>query len=221
MTNPETGSVQAYQELWTQPPELDVGASQTAAAAGEAGEAVSQPPKTKTDTIPSLKSKPKPRPIVTVALFHRSSPSTTSPSPPSGLILRLGPYCQGIISLPPPSNTDTNQQHQQHQTQHQNQSHHPTSVLVERWTLSAQVWHRDPRSDYTDGTDRDVWMPCLWVCGAGTGAGTVTGTGMGMAAATAIATATTDVGMATERTVGEWIERDGVGGRWTVVEVEV
>jgi Protein HRI1 len=128
MVNPETGTLQSYQELWASPQDSNEAAMPDSAF-----------PTTMTTTprgndwfkpqsyphsspLPSLNPPPKVR--VVLALLHRPTSPVTKPQ---GLILRIGPYCQGIIEYPS-------------STIHDNlavRSRRPEDgiVCVERWTL--------------------------------------------------------------------------------------
>jgi len=201
MSDPETGLVQSYQELWTSPPVADDAYPlhhHKAPRSSGGNEAAPPTPPTQ----------PQPKAKVTVAILYRLPPApnsessdphpTPNPTPnpdaaPKGMIMRIGSHCQGIIDIPPlptPKLTDALVQVERWHLLNAPASI-PTSPTNPSTESIEHNWQRDPSSDYAEDTTCGIWMPCLWVCEEGRGLGDVV-----------------------ER-VGE----DGEVARWRVVEV--
>lgn len=169
MRNPETGALQPYQELWTcQPPdEAPNPPYQTSSPSTQpvTAAATALHP-TLTPTTP-----PKAPTRVVVAVLDRprdgtpTEPQGTRPDTEiKGMVIQIGPHCQGIIEIPP---------------RHRKPPDDDDSVVrVERWLnlppsgdamaheeSGTTAWVRDPRSDYVERLEQGLWMDCLWVCG--------------------------------------------------------
>lgn len=119
-----------YQELWGQVTQADV--------EGLLGEA------TRSVDEESLKALEQGREVVTVvALLKGRGPYAETVL---GVVIRVGPFCQGIVSLPRGGLGEK-------------------LVCVDRWGLDQDgAWYRDPRGSYDDeARGHEVELPCEWV----------------------------------------------------------
>lgn len=210
MINPETGIPQSYQELWISASADDVEQQDHSRNPGPAARDESAPSQQQHHPAESqLRRK------VTVAFLHRPSPEhlpTKSGSEVQGMIIRVGNYCQGIIEVPPSSDSNAGAYDQRRakdgfvrverwRFQPTKDSSLPASgigeIVEEEKTGSGEEaedmesgkWIRNGWSDYKEDEAEGIWMPCLWMCEA-------------------------------KRKAGDWKEKDGFVGTWRVVEAE-
>lgn len=129
MLNPETGTMQSYQELWASPAlEDDDGLASSTPHPNYPRSFPGDKPPTPT-TSPPMQPQQKVR--VTVAILYRPPTPSTNPDPePKGMIIRIGPHCQGIIEIPASSSPTTTTT----TTTNESRAAHDI-VRVERWHL--------------------------------------------------------------------------------------
>ncbi|KAF7502638.1 hypothetical protein GJ744_005413 [Endocarpon pusillum] len=141
MINPDTGTWQSYQELWTSPPANDVDDQQDRTNDLEQLPTIrdESPPTQHQPTRSELKVKVK----ATVALLHRPPPpqlstESGSGSEVKGMIVRIGNYCQGIIEMPP-STSSSSSSNVESGVCHQQSTAQAGSVRVERWRFNSKT----------------------------------------------------------------------------------
>lgn len=217
MTNPKTGRSQFYQELWTSPSEDDDGPDPDPKPHVSSSIKSNQPPPSRPK--PALK---KSKAVVVVALLHRPPGLST---PPKGIIIRIGSYCQGIVAIP--ASTTLTAHNNNNNNNNLPHSHDPNSrddgiVRVERWRLDRNLTQQG------DGPDPSLAAAAaagvqeageqeqgVWVRDPRSDYEEDARLGVWMPCLWVCGARNEG-----RRVVGDWMEKDGFEARWRVVEVE-